>query len=283
MNQPELGKKIASLRKEKGLTQEELISKCNISVRTLQRIENGVVVPRSYTIKAIFAALDYPVYDSTEGSLKKEIIYDGSLSWIKDLFNLKTNKMKKLSILITFSLFIVVSLFAVCENCVAQKKTENQYVQNNSRGITYLFPRGLNRYGTSNTGDTAYYWAGNDIIKEYKGDIFLNGKYIDHAVEGDTVFMKKGNVLRKVSLYIRRYQPNIFRSFNKKGIVYAFPDLSLSYASRLDSETYVLEEYYTIKEKYNKIYLNDKFMGEAYQNDTVYLSPRGILSIYKAK
>lgn len=59
MKQPELGKKISELRKAKGLTQEELVEKCNISVRTIQRIESGEVTPRSYTIKTILAALDY--------------------------------------------------------------------------------------------------------------------------------------------------------------------------------------------------------------------------------
>ena len=59
MKQPELGKKISDLRKAKGFTQEELVEKCNISVRTLQRIEIGEVTPRSYTIKTILAALDY--------------------------------------------------------------------------------------------------------------------------------------------------------------------------------------------------------------------------------
>jgi transcriptional regulator with XRE-family HTH domain len=59
MKQPDLGKKISGLRKDKGLTQEELVDKCNISVRTLQRIESGEVTPRSYTVKTILAALDY--------------------------------------------------------------------------------------------------------------------------------------------------------------------------------------------------------------------------------
>jgi transcriptional regulator with XRE-family HTH domain len=59
MKQPDLGRKISELRKAKGLTQEELVEKCNISVRTLQRIETGEVTPRSYTIKTILAALDY--------------------------------------------------------------------------------------------------------------------------------------------------------------------------------------------------------------------------------
>jgi transcriptional regulator with XRE-family HTH domain len=61
MKQPELGRRILELRKAKGLTQEELVEKCNISVRTLQRIEVGEVTPRSYTIKTILAALDYDV------------------------------------------------------------------------------------------------------------------------------------------------------------------------------------------------------------------------------
>jgi transcriptional regulator with XRE-family HTH domain len=66
MKQPDLGRKISELRKAKGLTQEELVEKCNISVRTLQRIETGEVTPRSYTIKTILAALDYDLSTITE-------------------------------------------------------------------------------------------------------------------------------------------------------------------------------------------------------------------------
>lgn len=59
MKQPELGQKILDLRKKKGLTQEDLVEKCNINVRTIQRIEAGEVTPRPYTIKTILAALEY--------------------------------------------------------------------------------------------------------------------------------------------------------------------------------------------------------------------------------
>ena len=61
MKQPELGQKIIELRKKKGLTQEELVEKCNINVRTLQRIESGEVNPRNFTIKIIFETLDYNI------------------------------------------------------------------------------------------------------------------------------------------------------------------------------------------------------------------------------
>lgn len=57
MKQPELGDYIANLRKEQGLTQEELVERCNINVRTIQRIEAGDVTPRNYTIKNILNAL----------------------------------------------------------------------------------------------------------------------------------------------------------------------------------------------------------------------------------
>lgn len=59
MKQPQLGRKILALRQEKGLTQEELVEQCNISVRTIQRIEAGEVTPRSYTVRSILDALDY--------------------------------------------------------------------------------------------------------------------------------------------------------------------------------------------------------------------------------
>ena len=58
MKQPGLGKKIYESRKAKGLTQEELVQKCNLNVRTIQRIEAGDVTPRSHTIKSLFEALE---------------------------------------------------------------------------------------------------------------------------------------------------------------------------------------------------------------------------------
>src|ERR1035437_7770684 len=131
MNQPELGKRIAELRKAKGLTQEELVEKCNINVRTLQRIESGEVTPRSYTVKAIFKALDCTIYDSTKiQSIRFSITGSVILNWLGqtykyllDLFNLKTNKMKKLMILsIPFITILVVMLFVISSGAKAQTR-----------------------------------------------------------------------------------------------------------------------------------------------------------------
>src|SRR5512133_3113059 len=104
MTQPDLGKKIAELRKAKGFTQEELVEKCNLSVRTLQRIESVDVAPRSYTLKLIFTAMDYDIHENMTNELGKSRFmvtnWPGQLyRYVLDLFNFKTNPMKKITIL----------------------------------------------------------------------------------------------------------------------------------------------------------------------------------------
>jgi transcriptional regulator with XRE-family HTH domain len=171
MKQPELGKKIAELRKAKGLTQEELVSKCNVTVRTLQRIESGVVTPRSYTIKLIFAALDYNIYNLSESNSEKRIFtffQDKTEQLYKcliDLFNLKTNTMKKISILSAIAIILSFGLFFLCSESKAQKSNESKFTTSNGRGIIYQFPKGL-KIQISNTKDTADYNFGKYLIQE---------------------------------------------------------------------------------------------------------------------
>lgn len=57
MQQPELGIQLIALRKERNLTQEELVEKSHVSVRTIQRIEAGEVLPRMSTVKILLEAL----------------------------------------------------------------------------------------------------------------------------------------------------------------------------------------------------------------------------------
>ena len=107
MIQPELGRKISELRKAKGLTQEELVEKCNVSVRTIQRIETGEVTPRSYTIKTILSALDYDLSQLSD--------HDDSIkahsNWLKTFLLIDVNKnsqsdflIKQLNIAWTFGI-----------------------------------------------------------------------------------------------------------------------------------------------------------------------------------
>ncbi|WP_163322942.1 helix-turn-helix domain-containing protein [Draconibacterium mangrovi] len=64
----ETGKLIKELRIKKGMTQEELAEKTEVSTRTIQRIENGQVDPRSYTLQMIAKALevDFGLFAATD-------------------------------------------------------------------------------------------------------------------------------------------------------------------------------------------------------------------------
>ncbi|WP_281986875.1 helix-turn-helix domain-containing protein [Aquimarina aggregata] len=79
MKQPQLGEKILELRLAKGLTQTELAEKCNLSLRTIQRVELAEVTPRSYTLKLIFKTLDFDGFNvesknsSSSYNLKKDV------------------------------------------------------------------------------------------------------------------------------------------------------------------------------------------------------------------
>lgn len=59
MNQPELGLKITELRQQKGFTQEKLAEYCDVSTRTIQRIEGGEVEPRSFTQNSLSNILEF--------------------------------------------------------------------------------------------------------------------------------------------------------------------------------------------------------------------------------
>jgi uncharacterized Tic20 family protein/DNA-binding Xre family transcriptional regulator len=59
MNQPDLGLKVSELRQQKGLTQEQLAERCEVSPRTIQRIESGDVDPRTYTLRCLGEVLDF--------------------------------------------------------------------------------------------------------------------------------------------------------------------------------------------------------------------------------
>jgi transcriptional regulator with XRE-family HTH domain len=128
MEQPNLGKRISEIRKAKGLTQQELAEQCKVSTRTLQRIENGVVMPRTYTVRTIFATLgsDFQEKDNLFVRLHFERLFNN----FKDLFNLKINTMKKVSILVAAVLAIGFGLFALSSESKAQKDVGDTVILN---------------------------------------------------------------------------------------------------------------------------------------------------------
>lgn len=131
MKQPDLGRKISELRLAKGLTQEELAKKCNLSLRTIQRIESAEVTPRSYTVKLIFENLDYEIYNSfgkfsyklDRTAYRLKIWLEQFYKFVIDLFNLKTNTMRKVVVLsIPFLAICAVLLVSYNSSVKAQSR-----------------------------------------------------------------------------------------------------------------------------------------------------------------
>jgi len=68
-----LGQKIKELRVLKGLTQEDLAEKTHLSVRTIQRIENGDVDPRTYTLQLLAEALGVELEEFTKEKIEQKL------------------------------------------------------------------------------------------------------------------------------------------------------------------------------------------------------------------
>jgi transcriptional regulator with XRE-family HTH domain len=211
MNQPELGKKIAELRKFKGLTQEELVEKCNLNIRTLQRIESGKVTPRIYTLKLILTTLENNSHDSFE------IINSGfSIPyWLEqfnryfiDLFNLKTNTMKKITILSIMLSAIIIGIFALSGEIKAQRrnKVDNQVTDKNSSNQKSKYKMAFSHFSCKGCFDENDDMIGRDVkfqlngVKVSIGLIKLNKK----TREFNAGYIKGKLHQNKAELYIPR-------------------------------------------------------------------------------
>lgn len=61
-------------RLSKGLTQKELSERSNVSIRSIQRIENGDIVPRSHTLKTLAEILGLSFEAFMDSARKQQII-----------------------------------------------------------------------------------------------------------------------------------------------------------------------------------------------------------------
>jgi len=163
IQQPALGKKIADYRKSKGLTQEQLVEQCNLSVRTLQRIEAGEVTPRMYTVKLILDVLELD-YENVLNPQRVDIKGRFGM-WLEqfyirfiDLFNLKTNTMKKVSILSVALFAIIFGISSLTNMTFGQSDTKVRKLieQTNTDFMEYF-----------NSGDI------NSLVELYRDDACL--------------------------------------------------------------------------------------------------------------
>jgi hypothetical protein len=236
-----------------------------------------MVTPRSYTLKTIFASLEFTVNDSSESDFKRRVSsviqgkFEQIYKYLIELFNLKTDTMKKISILSATTIVLGFSFMTLCTESKAQKSIESKYIKSNGRGIIYLFPRDLSWY-VSNKKDTADYKMGDYLVQEYKYKIFLNKEFVGNAHIGDTVILDQGKI------EIRRPYFWEFRSQNGNGIVYVIPKtMTMNYAANRDTDNMFVGGS-RIREFDNKIFLNGDYFGTANAGDSVIFKKGTLLS-----
>lgn len=62
---------ILEARQSKGYTQEDLADISQLTVRTIQRVENGETIPRAYTLKTLATALEIP-FETLQAAIKED-------------------------------------------------------------------------------------------------------------------------------------------------------------------------------------------------------------------
>lgn len=72
MRETNLSKKVKELRIRKGFSQEELAEKSGLSLRTIQRIENGETDPRGDSLQRLSAAFDVQPNDLIEWNTRED-------------------------------------------------------------------------------------------------------------------------------------------------------------------------------------------------------------------
>ena len=73
MDNNKIGKKIASLRKEKGLTQDELGKKLFITDKAVSKWERGLSLPDITLLEKLAEELDTDIYTILQISKKKDV------------------------------------------------------------------------------------------------------------------------------------------------------------------------------------------------------------------
>ena len=190
MEKSGFGTKLVEIRKAKGLTQEEVAQKCKITARTIQRIESGIVKPRAFTIKIISEALGFDFYESSNTGYdatnenKNSKLKTSVILWhLKDLFNLKTQAMKKISILTASFLMIGFAMFVLTSKAQAQSDNKNVF---KSIVVQYNGDKSINRIDVRFSNYLTF-----DSLVFIKDDLKAKGITIDYK---KIDFDEKGNL-----------------------------------------------------------------------------------------
>jgi uncharacterized Tic20 family protein/DNA-binding Xre family transcriptional regulator len=152
MDQPDLGLKVSDLRQQKGLTQEQLAERCEVSPRTIQRIESGEVDPRAYTLHCLSTVLefDFGEENTTNENLWLTVMHLSSIfsipivplllwSWKKhQSYKIDQHGRLVLNFQITMTLCLFAAAFVLMAGPVALVMLDEAHITNLQSGPGFL-------------------------------------------------------------------------------------------------------------------------------------------------
>lgn len=142
MDNNKIGKFIASLRKEKGLTQQELGDKLFVTDKAVSKWERGLSLPDISLLKKLAEILDVEVIDILEGkkNSNKKINIEEELEKIKTNLN-KKHKRKILRIITLIVILIFIIIYILFRNVYLGYNIETLEYSHTNKNINLGIPK----------------------------------------------------------------------------------------------------------------------------------------------
>ena len=141
MNQIKTGELLRKLRKEKGLTQEQLAERFGVSRRTVSRWETASNMPDLSILVELADFYDVDIREILDGERKSESMTDDMKETILKVSEYsdfeKKNKAKKLNILFAMGLFFILLGTFFSQNDTLYHIVKNNHVSQGLSGVIY--------------------------------------------------------------------------------------------------------------------------------------------------
>lgn len=280
MNQEQIGRFITTLRKEKGMTQEQLAEKLNVSNKTVSRWETGKNMPDYSILESLTSELGITVNELIRGEriIKEEIIreYDHNLvEVLKEYKRLKKAKNTVLILLLVLAAAAgVVLWFAIGVVLSITTMTSAQIEINTDVALyqEYIGPDARKEYRDKRNMDESIFpeQITDDMhVADYKMVYYnpwdpqwlsyLVVDYDDSAWEDELDRLKNYDSTEYIGYYgatgFSQYDlPAIYTGEGYEGLVYALADqgsqrivyveiIFCNYFMDIDYEEYIADEY----------------------------------------
>ena len=262
MNNNTIGKLIAELRKEKGMTQKELAEKLNITDRAVSKWEREICCPDISLLEDLSKILDIPIHNLISGKRNKEKITEDTITnTIKYANDSIRKKIFRISNNILIGIIIIALTLLVFFNIKLQ-------IQFNSKYKTDFYPYNLEKCLVNFDNIE----TNLDVISENQGKYSDEDyKYIINTINElkDNILINKDRELLKrnyyshteiIDYYKRSINYNIYTDLYQNNIYHKLINYDKEIFNNLD-------EFYTSLNTYNNSLSN---LQEFYINDNYY-------------